>query len=132
METDTLTFSCLHIQVATFAISYSHTQQTTTQCLPSPPPHLERNEKLKENDFVCYSICLRIPKHYLFCFREILYAFNDDGRRILDNNFLSSPSHSLDRLRIETEKETKRNGDFVNLVYFGRMTRARERAGRAS
>lgn len=44
---------------------------------------------------------------------EILYAFNDDGRRILDNNFHSHRANN------------KRMGSSVSEIYFGSMIQER-------
>lgn len=129
IATDTLAFSCLHIQVATFChFPFPHT--INNYAMPPPPFALsaQRNEKLKENDFLCYSIRLRILKHYLFCFREILYAFNDDGRRILDNNFLSS--RSLTRPTQPRKRNLNAMGiSWINFISEGWLERESETVG---
>lgn len=82
-----------------FAISHSHAQQTATQRSPFTSALVEMKNWRK----MIFSLPLDLSSYswsiiYFALERETLYAFNDDGRRILDNNFVScSFPHSRTR-----------------------------------
>lgn len=95
---------CLHFRVATFFLFPIPTQHKRNEVMFHAP---QRNETMKNWRKMIFSVSsslrglllhhlFRLPlrEHYhsaffLSGYWDFLYAFNDDGRRILDNNFES-------------------------------------------